>query len=82
MLTHKSVHNDTKSLVAIKVLNLDTAEDEVVDIQKEIVLLQSLKAGDAQNVVKYHGSFLVGTRLWIIMDYCQGGSIRTLVRVH
>lgn len=79
-IVYKGVHNETRSTVAIKVLNLDTAEDEVSDIQKEIVLLQSLKAGDAQNVVKYHGSFLNGTRLWIIMDYCEGGSIRTLMK--
>ncbi|CCG81014.1 PAK-related kinase Nak1 [Taphrina deformans PYCC 5710] len=79
-VVYKGIHNSTKSAVAIKVLNLDTAEDEVADIQKEIVLLQSLKAGDAQNVVRYHGSFLNGTRLWIIMDYCEGGSIRTLMK--
>lgn len=79
-IVYKGVHNETGISVAIKVLNLDTAEDEVSDIQKEIVLLQSLKSGDAQNVVKYHGSFLNGTRLWIIMDYCEGGSIRTLMK--
>lgn len=79
-IVYKGVHNETRTTVAIKVLNLDTAEDEVSDIQKEIVLLQSLKSGDAQNVVRYHGSFLNGTRLWIIMDYCEGGSIRTLMK--
>lgn len=79
-IVYKGVHNESRATVAIKVLNLDTAEDEVADIQKEIVLLQALKAGDAQNVVKYHGSFLNGTRLWIIMDYCEGGSIRTLMK--
>lgn len=80
-IVYKGIHNETRSTVAIKVLNLDTAEDEVSDIQKEIVLLQSLKAGDAQNVVRYHGSFLHGSHLWIIMDYCEGGSIRTLMKV-
>lgn len=79
-VVYKGLHNVTKAAVAIKVLNLDTVEEEVSDIQKEIVLLQSLKAGDAQNVIRYHGSFLVGTRLWIITDHCQGGSIRTLMK--
>jgi protein-serine/threonine kinase len=79
-IVYKGQHKGSGALVAIKVLNLDTVEDEVSDIQKEIVLLQSLKSGDAQNVVKYHGSFLNGTRLWIIMDYCEGGSIRTLMK--
>ncbi|ORY80313.1 kinase-like domain-containing protein [Protomyces lactucae-debilis] len=79
-IVYRGQHKESGALVAIKVLNLDTVEDEVSDIQKEIVLLQSLKSGDAQNVVKYHGSFLNGMRLWIIMDYCEGGSIRTLMK--
>ena len=79
-VVYRGVNNETKQLVAIKILNLDTEEEEVADVQKEIVLLQSLKAGDAHNVVHYHGCFLHGTRLWVIMDYCQGGSIRTLMK--
>ncbi|KAK9447931.1 kinase-like domain-containing protein, partial [Limtongia smithiae] len=67
-----------KRVVAIKVLNLDTAEDEVKDVRREVALLSQLKQGDAQNIVRYHGSHLVGSRLWIIMDYCAGGSVRTL----
>lgn len=67
-------------MVAIKVLNLDTAEDEIKDVQQEIALLSQLALADAQNVTKYHGSFLNGSKLWIIMDYCSGGSVRTLLK--
>jgi protein-serine/threonine kinase len=87
------VHKETKQLVAIKILNLDTAEgkllawiscltsivDEVADIRTEISLLTQLKLADVQNVTRYYGSHLYGSKLWIIMDYCHGGSIRTLV---
>lgn len=88
------VHKETKQLVAIKILNLDTAEgnssyfasllspaliDEVADIRTEISLLTQLKLADVQNVTRYYGSHLFGSKLWIIMDYCHGGSIRTLV---
>ncbi|EPX70510.1 STE/STE20/YSK protein kinase Nak1 [Schizosaccharomyces octosporus yFS286] len=76
---YKGFRNATKEIVAIKVLNLDTAEDEVSDIQKEITVLSELKQRESENIVKYHGSYLVGTDLWIIMDYCQGGSVRTLM---
>ncbi|BFZ55835.1 kinase that interacts with cdc31p [Savitreella phatthalungensis] len=79
-VVYRGINRETNRLVAIKVLNLDTVEDEVADIQKEIILLQSLRAGDAQNVVNYHGCFLNGTRLWIVMDCCEGGSIRTLMK--
>lgn len=80
--------------MAIKILNLDTAEgtlvhvlnsfivDEVADIRTEIALLTQLKLADVQNVTRYYGSHLFGSKLWIIMDYCHGGSIRTLVAHH
>lgn len=67
-----------KQEVAIKVLELDTQYDEVVEVQREIQFLSNLKS--APNITHYHGSFLDGTKLWIIMDYCAGGSVRTLLR--
>lgn len=67
-------------MVAIKVLDLDTFEDDIQDVQKEIMLLSQLSHTDVQNVTRYHTSFLQGSKLWIIMDYCAGGSIRTLLK--
>lgn len=65
--------------MAIKILNLDTAEDDVVDIQKEITLLSELTRSDSVNITPYHGCFLNKTKLWIIMDFAAGGSVRNLV---
>ncbi|KAK9464392.1 kinase-like domain-containing protein [Lipomyces arxii] len=78
-VVYKGYDNVERKVIAIKVLNLDTAENEVKDVQHEISLLSQLQQGDAQNIVRYHGSHLVGSRLWIIMDYCAGGSVRTLM---
>ena len=75
----KGMHNETKQIVAVKSLDLDQHDDEIKDIQKEIGLLSQLKAGDAPNITAFHGSFLLGSRLWIIIDFCSGGSVRTLV---
>lgn len=77
-VVYKGFHRQTKQVVAIKVLELDTHYDEVVDVQQEIQFLADLK--HAPNVTHYYGLFLVGTKLWIIMDYCAGGSVRTLLR--
>lgn len=77
-VVYKGYHRHTKKTVAIKVLELDTKYDEVVDVQLEIQFLSDLK--QAPNVTHYYGLFLVGTKLWIIMDYCAGGSIRTLLK--
>lgn len=65
----------------MKSLDLDQQDEEIQDIQKEIGLLTQLKAGDAPNITAYHGSYVLGHKLWIIMDFCSGGSMRTLVGV-
>ncbi|KAF9928643.1 hypothetical protein BGZ67_006860 [Mortierella alpina] len=77
---YKGIDNETKQVVAIKVLNLDTDEEDVSDIQREIRTLSQLKNCDSQNITRYHGSFLNGTKLWIVMDYAAGGSIRSLLQ--
>lgn len=35
--------------------------------------------GVTPNVIKYYGSLMEGPKVWIIMEYAEGGSIRTLV---
>lgn len=77
-VVYKGYNKQTKKVVAIKVLELDTKYDEVVDVQLEIQFLADLK--HAPNVTHYYGLFLVDTKLWIIMDYCAGGSMRTLLK--
>jgi protein-serine/threonine kinase len=75
---HKGVDVDTKQIIAIKILNLDTDHEEVKDIQQEIQFLSNLKS--APNITHYYGSYLNGHKLWILMDYCAGGSVRTLLK--
>ncbi|KAK6332825.1 hypothetical protein TWF696_002847 [Orbilia brochopaga] len=77
---YKAVHKPTRQVVAIKILSLDVAEQELVDVQQEILLLSQLKAADGVNVTRYHGAFMKGQQLWVIMDYCSGGSVRTLMK--
>ncbi|KAG9304129.1 hypothetical protein G9A89_019691 [Geosiphon pyriformis] len=77
---YKGIDNVTQEVVAIKVLNLDTEEDDVADIRKELNYLSQLKHSETQNITKYYASFLHGTKLWIVMDYAAGGSIRELMK--
>ncbi|KAK6457995.1 kinase-like domain-containing protein [Scheffersomyces xylosifermentans] len=77
-IVYKGYNKQTKQVVAIKVLNLDTEEDEVTDVQEEIKFLTECR--NIPNVTQYYGSFLNDTKLWIIMDYCAGGSLRTLLK--
>ncbi|EIW82941.1 kinase-like protein [Coniophora puteana RWD-64-598 SS2] len=75
---HKGVHRRTGNIVALKIINLDTADDDVESIQKEVALLTQLR--DAPNVTKYFGCYLDGPRVWIVMEFAQGGSVRTLMQ--
>ncbi|VVT58947.1 uncharacterized protein SAPINGB_P006464 [Magnusiomyces paraingens] len=79
-VVYKGINVETKQVVAIKILNLDIGDEEVKDVQQEITLLSNLSKSETQNIITYHGAFLSGTKIWIIMDYCSGGSVRTLLK--
>ncbi|KAI7898612.1 kinase-like domain-containing protein [Cokeromyces recurvatus] len=77
---YMGINTQTNKVIAIKILNLDTEEDDVDDIQREISLLSQLTHARSQNITPYYGCFLNGTKLWIIMDYAAGGSVRTIIK--
>lgn len=74
---YKGVDKRTGQAVAIKVIDVENAEDEVEDIIQEISILSELHS---PYVTKYHGSFLRGSDLWIIMEFCSGGSCADLLK--
>ncbi|GAA5911119.1 hypothetical protein JCM8208_000282 [Rhodotorula glutinis] len=77
---YKGIHNDTGTVVALKVIDLDTPDDDISEIQREVALLSELRDAARYNITLYHGSYLHGHELWIAMDFASGGSIRTLMK--
>lgn len=75
--------------VAIKIVDLEAADDEIDDIQQEIMILAQMESPyvtkSAFRVLRdktddrYYGSYLKGTDLWIVMEFCSGGSVADLV---
>lgn len=71
------VDKRTGQAVAIKVIDIENAEDEVEDIIQEIAILSELQS---PYVTKYYGSYSKGAELWIVMEFCAGGSCADLMK--
>jgi serine/threonine protein kinase len=76
---YRGVHVPTGQVVALKIIDLDTPDDDVADIQREVALLSQLRA-ENNNITKYYGCWLEGPKVWIVMDFASGGSVRTLMK--
>jgi serine/threonine-protein kinase 24/25/MST4 len=74
---YKGVDKRTGQSVAIKIIDVENADDEVDDIIQEISILSGL---NSPYVTKYYGSYLKGSDLWIIMEFCSGGSCGDLLK--
>lgn len=72
----KGYDKRSKVPVAIKIIDLEDAEDEIEDIQQEISILSQL---DSSCITKYYGSYIKDNFLWIVMEYCSGGSCLDLM---
>ncbi|MDP2438272.1 MAG: protein kinase [archaeon] len=64
--------------VAVKVINLEAADEDFEDIQLEISILANMRH---PNIVSYFGSFVNSNELWIIMEYLNVGSCRDVLDV-
>jgi serine/threonine-protein kinase 24/25/MST4 len=77
-VVYKAIYKQTGGVVAIKEIDLEESKDDMVEIQREIDML---RACESRYVVKYEGCTLCQTKLWIVMEYMGGGSVRELVHV-
>jgi serine/threonine protein kinase len=77
---HRGIDILTGEVVALKIINLDTPDDDVEDIQREVALLSQLRGPGTNNITKYYGCYLDGPHVWIVMDFASGGSVRTLMK--
>ena len=75
---HRAIDRMTGEMVAVKLVDLEDAEDEVEDIQREIATLVQI---NSRYVTKYLGSWMHegSTRLAIAMEYMAGGSVADLL---
>lgn len=83
-----SFDQEHNRVVALKVIDVDTTDykvnarakdDTIDDTVHEIKVLSQLKDSKAKNVNTMFDAFQVHSQLWIVNDYCPGGSVHTLV---
>lgn len=85
VLYSKDNHNN--KLVALKIIDCDIVDFKhsrlrdvtVPEIIKEIQILQGLKNQGAKNTQQILSAFAFHSQVWILSEYCPGGSISTLV---
>lgn len=80
---------DSQTIVAVKIIDVDSSDyelkyeqkDEAVkDFVNEISILHTLKDSQARNINNIHEAFTFYSQLWIVSDYCPGGSVHTLMK--
>lgn len=67
---YKAVHKSTNRTVALKQLSVDVKHLE--ETIEEVAMLQQCNCA---SIVAYYGSYIIDNDLWIVMEYCEGGSI-------
>ncbi|KAK7917463.1 kinase-like domain-containing protein [Apiospora marii] len=84
---YKATDRKTGGVVAIKMVDIEAGDgyapgttDTYGDIQQEIKTLKLLRDVGAANVNLVVDAFMVEQSMWIITDYCAGGSVATLMK--
>ncbi|KAJ3492808.1 hypothetical protein NLG97_g5141 [Lecanicillium saksenae] len=74
-------------LVAIKIIDIEESDtvnpklaDTYSDLLKEINALQRLSDSGAKNINHVIEALPVGQSMWMVTEYCAGGSVATLMR--
>ncbi|PIC27770.1 hypothetical protein B9Z55_019925 [Caenorhabditis nigoni] len=68
----RDIRSDT--LAAVKVVKLEAGDNFAV-IQQEIMVIRECSH---PNIIAYFGSYIRRDRLWIVMEYCGGGSLQDI----
>lgn len=70
----RAVHRETKKVVAIK--RMQVGVNNVTATVKEIKIMKDLKS---PFTLKYYGCYNKDDAIWIIMEYCDGGSLQDII---
>jgi serine/threonine protein kinase len=61
-------------------LDLEQKDEAIEDFRKEVKTLKLLRDSQAKNINYIQEAFDLHSQLWIVSDYCPGGSVHTLMK--
>ncbi|KAI1502434.1 kinase-like domain-containing protein [Biscogniauxia marginata] len=77
----------TSNVVAVKIIDVDEQDtlnpklqDTYSEFLKEVNALRLLSEGGAQNINHVIEALPVGQAMWMVTEYCAGGSVATLMK--
>ncbi|KAJ9304280.1 hypothetical protein DTO217A2_6244 [Paecilomyces variotii] len=79
----------SRQLVAIKVMDIDTLDyksirdmkdESIKDFIHETKVMQQVKDAGAKNINMLIEAISIHSQLWLVCEYCPGGSVKTLMR--
>ncbi len=71
----KALHKETGNIVAVKILPVT---QEIQALKKEIEILKRCKS---PYIVQYFGSYMKDNDLWLILEYCNPGSVADIIKI-
>ncbi|KFY70971.1 hypothetical protein V499_08784, partial [Pseudogymnoascus sp. VKM F-103] len=84
---YKGEDTRTGEVVAVKIIDIDESDtaspryaDTYGEFLKEIGALKVLSEGKARNINHIIDALPVGQTMWMVTEYCGGGSVATLMR--
>lgn len=76
---YRAIDRTTSKVVAIKVVNLEQTDDEIEVLVQEITFLSQMRS---PYITHYYQTFVSDVSMWIVMEYCGGGSCADLLKCH
>ncbi|ORY57470.1 kinase-like domain-containing protein [Pseudomassariella vexata] len=84
---YKATGTNDGKVVAVKIIDVDESDtvnpklaDTYSEFLKEVNALQLLSQGGAQNINHVLEALPVGHAMWMVTEYCAGGSVATLMK--
>ncbi|KAF9248098.1 hypothetical protein DTO006G1_8617 [Penicillium roqueforti] len=86
---YKGHQTSSGQLVAIKVLDIDSLDykslrdfrdESIKDFIHETKVMKQVKDSGAKNINEIIEAISIHSQLWLVCEYCPGGSVRTLMR--